>query len=298
MKLKKSANNLTFQKLFSSMVLSLTLVACGGGDPATTTPAPTPAPLYSTRMMVQPADRIFAEPTYNASIQFAVETDPAKSVAQQSLLPGSVLLTTGPTRTVGFADFSSYLQEALKYPNIRYTYLYDELFWTGSSIAIGKDEVETLAAAKLSHAAGLKTVVSILPYVVLDPAFALADSNAFDIIALDLYPSMVWSGNHLGGCRYNDNLQTNLLYCSIQKLRSTGFKGEIWYVYQAFGVNTKPLDTLKAELATQRETIAAASGFGVTGLVPFGLYLTAEQIAQEPYLFQGQSSAIESLVRY
>ena len=249
-------------------------------------------------MMVQPAGRIVAEPTYNASIQFAVETDPAKSVAEQSLLPGTVLLTTGPTRTTGFADFSSYLQEAVKYPNIRYIYLYDELFWTGSRIAIGKDETETLAAARLSHAVGLKTVVTILPYVVLDPAFALVDSNAFDVIALDLYPSMAWSGSHLGGCRYNDNLQTNLLYCSVQKLRSKGFKGEIWYAYQAFGVNTKPIETLKTELAAQRDTIADAPAFGVTGLVPFGLYLTADQIAQEPFLFQGQGSAIESLVRY
>ena len=297
MKLKKSTANLTVQKKFWSALLSLTLGACGGGgDP--TTPESAPAPLYSTRLMVQPADRIVAEPAYNASIEFSVETDPAKSVFRQSLLPGTVVLTAGPTRTAGFADFSSYLQEALKYPNIQYTYLYDELFWTGSSIAVGKDETETLAAAKRSHAAGLKTVVSILPYVVLDPAFALADSNAFDVIALDLYPSMAWSGDHLDGCKYNDNLQTNLLYCSIQKLRSTGFKGEIWYVYQAFGMNTRPLDTLKTELAAQRDTIAAAPGFGVTGLVPFGLYLTAEQIAQEPYLFQGQGSAIESLVRY
>lgn len=297
MKLKKSTANLTVQKKFCSTLLSLTLVACGGGGDSTT-PESAPAPLYSTRLMVQPADRLVAEPAYNASIEFSVETDPAKSVFGQSLLPGTVVLTAGPTRTAGFADFSSYLQEALKYPNIRYTYLYDELFWTGSSIAVGKDEAETLAAAKLSHAAGLKTVVSILPYVVLDPAFALADSNAFDVIALDLYPSMAWSGDHLGGCKYNDNLQTNLLYCSIQKLRSTGFKGEIWYVYQAFGMNTRPFDTLKTELAAQRDTIAAAPGFGVTGLVPFGLYLTAEQIAQEPYLFQGQGSAIESLVRY
>ena len=249
-------------------------------------------------MMVQPAGRIVAEPTYDASIQFSMETDPVKSVAEQSLLPGKVLLTVGPTRTSGFADFSKYLQEAVKYPNVQYIYLYDELFWTGNSIAIGKDEAETLAAARLAHAVSLKTVVTILPYVVLDPAFTLADSNAFDVIALDLYPSMVWSGNHLGGCRYNDNLQTNLLYCSIRKLRLTGFKGEIWYVYQAFGVNTKPLETLKVELAAQRDTIAAAPGFGVTGLVPFGLYLTADQIAQEPFLFQGQGSAIEPLVRY
>ena len=248
--------------------------------------------------MVHPAGQIAAEPTYNASIQFSVETDPAKSVAEQSRLPGKVVLTTGPTHTAGFADFSSYLQEAVKYPNIQYIYLYDELFWTGSRIAIGKDETETLAAAQRSRAAGLKTMVTILPYVVLDPTFALADSNAFDVITLNPYPSMAWSGNFLGNCSYNENLQTNLLYCSVQKLRSTGFKGEIWYVYQAFGMNTKSIETLKTELAAQRDTIAAAPGFGVSGLVPFGLYLTADQIAKEPYLFQGQGSAIESLVRY
>lgn len=304
----KKINKALVSKSIAIVLLGVMAAACGGGG-GTSAPVaaasaavdgPMPSDLvmrYQTRLMVHPTDKVVNEPGFNLSAQTHYnESDPVKSVAAQASLPGDVLMLPGFTRKNGFVNLDVYLQEALKYPNIKYVYLYDELFWNGNGISIGKDEVETLEAARKTHAAGLKTAITFQPSVVLDPAFAIKDINAFDVIGLDPYPSAFIS-NYTGDCKYNDNLQTTLLYCSIQKLKALGYKGDLWYVYQAFGVNTVKPETLKADLAAQRDTIAIAPSFGVVGVAPFGLYLGTEEITTESFLYQGQGSAIESLVR-
>lgn len=271
------------------------LAGCGGGSSEPSAPVSIALPWA----MVQPSDRVMLDPGYSLQIQPLSELDPATSVLAQSKLPGNVILWAGFTKGAGFSTFPAFVEQAKKYPKITHAYIYDELFWSlQAKTVIGLDEVAVLQAAKVAHDAGLKTVVTILPGVILDPAFRLADINAFDVIAIDVYPSSrPHDASQLGSCKYNDNLYSNLLFCSIQKLRAMGFRGDAWHIFQSFGVHTETDALLREHLTLQRETIRDAEKIGAAGLVPFGLYLSAETIANEPFLYQLAGTPLESLVR-
>lgn len=138
----------------------------------------------------------------------------------------------------------------------KWVYVYDELFWKDTH-----PEQEVVDAALALQAKGLLTAVSILPEIVLSPEFKLLNPNAYNVIGIDIYPSLGIDWN-TQGCKYNDNLYTTMLKCSIDKLRTMGFTGEIWYIYQDFQLDDK-------RLVLQKETIAAAPGLGATGLVAY-----------------------------
>lgn len=277
------------------LTLILLLSGCGGGG---NPPAPVaPAAPVLLKALVQPSDRVVDGAGYDLQIQPLAEPDPAASVLAQSRLGGNVMLWAGFTKGEGFDRFPAFVEQARKYPNITHAYVYDELFWTGQETVIGLDEAAILQAAQLARAAGLKTVVTLMPDVVLDPAFRLADGNAFDAIGLDVYPSArPHIVSQLGTCRYSDNLYSNLFYCAARKLRAQGYTGQIWYVYQAFGSHQETADQLRRELTLQRETINDAARLGADGIVPWGLHLGAEQIAAEPFLYQLAGTDLEGLV--
>ncbi len=135
--------------------------------------------------------------------------------------------------------------------------------------------------------------------MILHPDFKLKDPGAFDAILIVNYPS-IYINQDAGGCVMSVNVLTNLLACSIAKLKAIGFTGEIGYVYQCCGISpngTPLIDTLAAslldDLKTQRETIAAAPALGVTWLVCFGLYPWDRLTAP---LYSGKGTPIEALV--
>jgi len=278
-------------RLLFAFMLCL-LGACGGST------MPTPEPGYNQRVLVQPEDRVtLDEPSFNLSIQLTREVDPLRSVALQRLQPGQIILTVGVTREVGFVGLDHYLLEAQREPRITHVYLYDELFWTGSAIELGRDESAVNSAAQKSRAAGFKTVISIMPDVILRADFALKDINAYDVLAVDVYPT-ARASQVVPTCRTGPNYLTSLLYCSNQKLRAMGFKGEVWYVAQAFGDDRVSPAELLAGLQLQRETIAEASSFGITGFVPFGLYFGVAEQSREPVLYPLFDTHLDSLVRH
>lgn len=265
--------------------IALGLAACGGAGGSQSD--------YATKLIVQSSPQQANGAGFNASAVFPElpELDAAKGVAQQLLAPGAVDVTLYPSTKGGnFQALPGYLQEAAKHADrARWVYVYDELFWESGRIAIGAHEPEIVAAAHQVQQAGLKSSISILPEVILTPGFALQDPAAFDVIMIDAYPSLRFTAD-LSGCNFTGNTNTQLLHCSVQKLRDAGFKGEVWYIYQAFG-DSQDAD-LVAKLQQQRETIALAPSFGVTGLVSFGFYMKPNPGP----LYAGEGSPIASLV--
>jgi hypothetical protein len=276
-------------------LLALLLVACGSGGDGSGDSGAGSASIPNRLLLWSSDGAPSAEAWASISMLPVYGKTPAESVARQAELPGRLMLWPNHPKANGFGEFEQYLDLASKDPRFEYVYVYDELFWTGTGDRIGWQEDEVIAASKLAAARNLKPLVVILPYTVLNPAFALKEPNAFAAIAINVYPSMVVSED-TRGCRYGSNLYSNLLWCSQAKLRQLGFRGEIWYVYQAFGMNTESEASLRARLQSQRETIGAAASMGVHGVVPFGLYLGSLELRNEPYLVPGKGSWFESLV--
>lgn len=252
------------------------------------------------RTLVHPSDQIITDfAGYQYSIQPWADLNPITGIAHQSQLPGQVIMWAGFTKGIGFSQFYPMVDEAIKYPNFTHTYVYDEVFWNGSGIQIGLDEPQILAAARYSTSKGLRPVIVILPDVIMDVAFALTDINAYAVIGIDLYPSIRPVGpGQIGTCKFNQSSSyyTNLLYCSTIKLRAMGFTGEIWYVYQAFGLTFEPVQSFQANLEIQKATIEMSIQLGQTGIVPWGLYLGAAEIQAEPYLYPLHGTSLEPLV--
>lgn len=267
------------------------LVSCGGGGSS----APAQPPTYSTKLMIKLATTAPFVPSagYNTYTLFPLSSTPAESVSQQAQATGDVMLMVGVAKDAKLPALDSYLTEAVKYPNVKYVYVYDELGSEQNVIDFSKVP-DTILAAQKVRAAGIKAAVSILPEVIMRSDFASIDVNAFDVIGIDVYPSggIDWNMN---GCTYNSNKLTTALKCSADKLHAMGYKGQIWYIYQAFGSTVDP--NLIAGLTAQRDTIAQAPSFGIVGLVPYGFDKGAFASIGDP-LYAGQGSPIESLVTY
>jgi hypothetical protein len=269
------------------LAAAVALASCGGGGSDSS-----PTAAYPVRALVNQTASVVAAPQFNVSFFWpdAGTADPAASVALQASYPGDVGIVTPNTKANGFADFDQWVAAASAHSNVKYFYVYDEVFWKGNVIAIGADEEGINAAARAAHAAGYLSTVTIMPNVVLAPDFKLQAPNDLDVIALDLYPQLVLdTSTH--GCAYDANPYTTMLYCSVQKLRAQGYTGQIWYVPQAFEVTTQDHAQFLAQLKQQQETIAIAPSFGVTGIAPYGLYWTTGA----PFK-QGADSDFESMV--
>jgi hypothetical protein len=225
-----------------------------------------------------------------------------QSIEAQNKIPGRKMLWTGFTKDYfgkpdGLDTFKKYVDLGVATGNYEYIYVYDELFWDFTGEYMGRHEDEVIAASKYVRSKGLKNATVILPNTILNQDFKLKDPSVFDVLAIDVYPSMLGPYN-LGTCKYNNNLYSNLLYCSIQKLRKMGYKGPIWYVYQAFGMNTEDKQTFINNMKLQQETIKSAGAMGVTGIVPFGLYLGKEELTEQPFLIQGAGTDFEYLINF
>lgn len=276
--------------LLKSLTLSVLLLAgCGGGDA-----------IAQTRVFVQPSDRIESAAGYDVQIQptpiNAPLPDVVSDVARQAALGPNVMLWIGGQTDEVVQRFPALIEEAKKHPNIRSVYLIDEMFLGPNGIEIGRYEREVLEGARIAHAAGLKTVITMLPEVILSPNFRMQDINAFDVIGVDVYPS-IRVDNNTHGCRYSDNVIENLLRCSFDKLVALGYRGQKGYVSQAFELNTLPSSVSFAHAALQRPVIDSARWYGVDVLVPWGLYLGKAEIAAESYLTPLGGTPFEYLVR-
>jgi hypothetical protein len=272
-----------------AIALLLAVASCGGGASVSADPA------YAEKMMVRlGADApVPAEPGYTLYGTTTVTNDVQQSVALQASAPGDVMLMLGwVTREQGFDAVPRYLEAARQHQNIRWAYLYDELFWENMVVSIGAHEADVIDAAAQAHAAGFKAAITIPPVVLMDPAFRLAQPNAFDVIGIDVYPAGRMAPL-AAGCATSSNPFTDLLACSVKRLRAAGYTGQIWFVFQAFNDTETP--SLAAALAQQRETIAAAPALGVDGLVSFGYYDEHASMLTPP-LIQGHGSPIQSLV--
>jgi hypothetical protein len=275
------------------------VASCGGGgisSLAPQVPGVQAAAAYQYAALVNQTEVIVQHPRFTTSFLSVppwIPDDPVTSLARQASYPGDVGIVVSPApKKVGFGNLGKFIAAAAPYPNVKYFYVYDEMFFENGAISVGAKEDEIDAAAKVVRVAGYKATVTIMPNVILDRGFAMKEPNNFDVIAIDLYPSALLSTD-TGGCTYNSNPYTTMLYCSVQKLRAQGYQGQIWYAYQAFAVKPQDGAELVAQLELQQETIAQARTFGVVGIIPYGLFWSLPP--GSPYV-QGYGSSFQSLV--
>lgn len=259
-----------------SLLLAFVLVAAACGGQA-----------KPINICLQPSDGPIAMAGCDASILTSNNADPVANVAQQAQTPGPMILWAGSKlrwdQTV--AQFPAIVAESKKYgAKFEWVYLYDEIGWCPTGLCWFDHEDTVLAGAAHARANGLKTLVTILPDVVLDPRFALKNINMYDGISIDVYPSIRPTQPNFGACRFSDNELENLFYCSAQKLRSQGFTGQIGYIFQGFGLRGETHDARMAYLIKQRQAIDNAAAMGATAVMSFGFVLGAVEQAAEPVL--------------
>lgn len=288
-------------KRWATLCLALIVVACGGGEgknPATEDKQSFTFRDYKEKGVYLSSDLESAKEHWiTLSLQPTYDLTPEQSINIQASVPGRLILFAdqGKNKLAPYDDFFNYVDLAAANPRFEYVYVYDELFWDGAKDTIGWREDDVANASNYARSKGIKAIVDILPYTILNPDFKLKNYNAFDVIAINLYPSMMVN-KETHGCKYNNNLYTNILYCSQKKLRDSGFRGEVWYVYQAFGLTSDSPQELESNFKLQQETIKIAPSFDISTVLPFGLYLGKEELNAEPYLIPGKGSSFEALV--
>lgn len=251
------------------------------------------------KLLVQPSDTIQSSYGYHAQVQPIEDSNDWNMVARQSSLGGEVVLWLGKDKTKSQVERAPKLMQiAQSFKNIKYVYLYDEMFWDkDKGFVIGQYEEEILYGAKVAHDNGLKTIVTILPDVILHPDFKLKDINAFDGISIDVYPSIRPSRPSLGSCTSGlNNYMSDFFYCSVQKLRGMGFKGEVGLIYQAFALNNIPYETTIKHLQEQRVLIDNASKLGAFAIAPWGMWLGKPELEAEPYLVPLGNTNLQYLI--
>lgn len=279
-------------KLISTLVLALALTSCGGGGSDTSFLPITPnvaqlnenretpdTPLdYRYKILAQPSDNLYKEAGFNGSAahsRWYGDTDVRLAL------------------NISLTDTDKDLTLIAAHPHITHVYLYDELFWSGTgNVWSVKEEEKVKLASDKARTIGLRSVISMTPHTILDPEFRMTYINSVDAIAIDVYPS--FNDSLQASCPHTWNKNTGILYCAIKVLRDQGFTGDIFYIYQAFGV--KDREALLDDFQQQEQTIKLAPELGVVGLVAWGLYLGPEILAAEPSLFQGKASDFEKFI--
>lgn len=258
--------------LFTTMLITFFLCGCGGAGEE---------PVLK-KAFINPSDAILAEAdSYDLRIAVTEDPNPATSIAYQNTQPGDIIAWPGRTNVNGFGNWAAILDEVVKYPRMKYIYLYDELGLGEGGVYDLSDQTAVLAASAQARERGLKTIVTYVPHAILNPAFTLGIVNGVDIIAVDIYPNVPIP--YTVPAVYGNPYKDYLLAC-ITKLRAMGFSGEIWYIYQAFSLTTNDPVWFQAELVKQRAAIDDALGIGAAGVIPFGLYLGAAELGREPNL--------------
>lgn len=255
-------------RLFAAVVLGLMLVGCGGGGDT-----------------ALPQKAMFAQEAIQALPQYRYKLMVKTGAAQQVTEAGDIGVI------LPYHDVAGVTQILADNPQASWVYVADEMFWTGENIQVGWREDEITAAAREVKAAGKFTTVTIIPEIVLSPGFALKDMQAFDAIGLDIYPSL-GLGFDAGGCTYNDNPYTTLLWCAGKHLLELGYTGVLCYVYQAFGTTDDPQLIEKLEL--QRQTMIDLKAMGGDCLVGWGYDIDPTLYAP---LIPGEGSDFDALVR-
>lgn len=288
-------------KIIASILLSL--AALVGGSAAVAGPYPAPAKTFihpSDQVLWQQAvgyDRVIL-PAPGGAAQSAFPPV-AQDAYNQSTLGPNVMLWVGGKTPAALDRFPGLLYEATKYPNIKSVYVYDEYCW-GPNPTITfpcQYETEVHNVARAVKAAGLKSVIVMMPQVILHPGFSSPDINAFSEIGIDIYPGMLLDEN-LWGCHRGVNILEDFLMCSIERLRTLGFTGKIGYVYQAFGLAHRSDSQNFADAAAQRIVIdnAKAGKYDIGEIVPWGMYLGVTERAMEPALMPLGGTPYEYLV--
>lgn len=252
-------------------------------------------------VLISPSEGILPDHGQTYSIFTTADLNPETSVRSQSKQPATVILWVGFTKKRGFSGFKEMINEARKYPNIRYVFVYEEMFWEPPGrLALGEREKEILHASNYAKANGLEPVVILTPDIILNPDFELRRINTYGVIAISDHPSVnptIRLNDAVVKCKFSSNLTTNLLYLSVQKIRYLGFNGELWYAYQAFGLTDVASDVLIQDFKAQCETLETARTIGIDAVVPYGLYLGNSEISRKPTLFQGKGTVYETLLR-
>lgn len=280
------------------MLITFFLCACGGGG---LEPRPPSTPTL-LKALVHPSDSFVSGAGYDVQISTTDIPDVATNVAHQANnLPDGSVLFGGRTNAYGFGNWPLLLSESLKYPGkFKYAYVYDEIFLgpgkgTEDPYTAGYNEIAMNNAADQARAAGLKTIITALPHTIMHPDFSMTAINKYDVIAIDIYVD--WAPVNTYGDNYGTNPYSNSLYAAARKLRTKGFTGDIWYIYQAFGIRGADEALFIAKLELQRETIRDALILGAVGVAPFGMYLGAPELAAEPNLRPLGGTSLEYLVR-
>jgi hypothetical protein len=251
---------------------------------------PAHAASYEVRMQVQWDHGATQDAGFNASASPPV-LDPVESVRLQLQAPGLIGLQIPNGSDGNFSPALPHLQEAARHKDrIKWVYVFDEMFWSQGHIVIGYLEPQITQAALTVKAHGMKSVISMLAEVILDRAFVLQNPNAFDVIAIDVYPSG-GVGSRSATCAFNDNPYTTMLSCALQKLRGLGYTGQVWYAYQSFGSSRDP--DLAQHLVTQRIAIEHGPYIGITGLISFGYHMPVS--AETPF-YGLRGTALDPLV--
>jgi len=270
----------------TTLALALALTGCSGQT-------------KPTNVCMQPSDRLEAMQGCDATVWTINEPDPVKSVALQASLPGPVVLWPGHRRdwATSVANFPTLIAEAAKHPGkFPWVTVYDEPGWCVDRLCYWAEEDLVLQGVALAHAHGIKTLITVMPYIILDPRFKLKNINAFDGIAIDVYPSVRPTAVDFGTCKWSDNHTANLFYCSAQKLRALGYTGLIGYMPQGFGVKSDTHAHRMAYLTEQRYVMDNARAMGADAAMVFGCHLGARELAEEIDLVQLCGTQYESLV--
>jgi hypothetical protein len=248
---------------------------------------------------MQPSDRLEPMRGCDATVWTINEPDPVKSVAMQASVPGPMVLWPGHRRdwARSVVNFPALITEAAKYPGkFPWVTVYDEPGWCNGQLCYWADEALVMQGVALAHAHGIKTLITVMPDVILDPRFAIKNINAFDGIAIDVYPSIRPTVPNFGACRWNDNPVANLFYCAAQKLRALGYVGQIGYMPQGFGMVTDTHAHRMEYLTQQRYVMGNAGAMGADAQMVFGCHLGAPELAAEPVLVPLCGTPYESLV--
>lgn len=246
------------------------LVSCGGSAHA-----------KPINVCMQPTDRIIAMAGCDAIMQSTAEPDPVKSVAAQAALGANVILWIGRDRDTAIANYVALINEAKKYSNIKWVYVADEIDLCPTGPCPGRDGELVHKGTQIAHAAGLQTIATITPSVIMLPGFALPD---VDHISIDVYPSTRDPATNLGGCSFSGNPSEDQFFCASQKLRRLGFTGMVGYVWQGFGLTTDTDASRTAYLLMQRIAIRDASAMGADAVMNWGCYLGPDYLEREPTL--------------
>lgn len=226
---------------------------------------------------LQPGDRVIAMAGCDAQIQPLEESDPVKSVARQAALGGPVILWIGRNRSDAeraetIANYPTLIAEAAKRRDVfQWVYAFDEMNLCPTGPCLGRDDALVHQATQIAHAAGLRTIVTITPSVVMTPGFVLPDSDA---ISMDEYPATLDLSVNLQGCRFDGNPLSDQWFCAKKKLRAMGFTGMVGYVWQAFGLIGQSDASLYWQLLAQRQTINSAEAMGADAVMAYDCHLS------------------------